>query len=153
MALINGKNGGEFGRREQPWLWDMPSLDPTERVKAAMREALAGCSLSREQVVDEMNRLAVVEGITTNGRRQQVSVDILNKWDAPGDRRYIIPTKYLPIFCHAAGSILPLKALCGAAGAEAITKDEAKRLEWANIEIERRRLTKRSKHLAEEAGI
>lgn len=150
-GLINGNRDKKTRQLEQPLLWQSLALDPTDRLKTAMRQALTTADMSREQIVDEMNRLAELEGIRT-GRSERTSVDILNKWVAPGDERYIIPTKLLPIFCLAVDSLLPLAALAAPAGGSVISMAELKRLEWANVELERRRLRRRARRLAEEVG-
>ena len=155
MAVpINRKEPSKTGHAPvQRSLWDRPSLDPTARLKAAMKEALRNTSLSREQVVDEMNRLAAAEGLTTNGRSQKVTPALLDKWLAPGATQHIIPLKLLPIFCAVVGSVEPLCVLAAPLGARVISEEEAKLLEWARLELERRRLSKRARKLAQEVGI
>ena len=109
--------------------------------------------MSREQVVDEMNRLAAAEGLTTNGRSQKVTLALLDKWLAPGTVQHVIPLKLLPIFCAVTGSVAPLQALAALLGARVISQEEAKLLEWARLEIERRKLSRRARKLAQEVGI
>jgi len=153
-AQINVKEAGKSGQGlKQRSLWDRPSLDPTHRIKLAMKEALQGIPLSREQVVDEMNRLAAAEGLTTNGRSQKVTTALLDKWLAPGATQHIIPLKLLPIFCAVTGSVAPLQALAAPLSARVISAEEEKLLEWARLEVERRRLRKRARQLAQEVGI
>jgi len=151
---FNSKNANKSGQGpKQLNLWDRPSLDPTHRIKLAMKEALKTTSLSREQVVDEMNRLAAAEGLTTNGRSQKVTLALLDKWLAPGATQYLIPLKLLPIFCAVTGSVAPLQALAAPLSARMISAKEEKLLEWARLEVERRRLRKRARQLAQEVGI
>ncbi len=154
MAVsINRKEVRKNGQLKQLNLWDRPSLDPTHRLKLAMKEALKDTSLSREQVVDEMNRLAAAEGLTTNGRSQKVTTALLDKWLAPGATQHIIPLKLLPIFCAVTGSVAPLAALAAPLSARVISVEEAKLLEWAKLELERRRLNKQARKLAQEVGL
>jgi len=154
LGRFNRKAGSDFGQRpKQLGLWDRPSLDPTHRIKLAMKEAFRNTSLSREQVVDEMNRLAAAEGLTTNGRSQKVTPALLDKWLAPGATQHIIPLKLLPIFCAVTGSVAPLQALAAPLSARVISAEEEKLLEWARLEVERRRLRKRARQLAQEVGI
>ncbi|MCE5242892.1 MAG: hypothetical protein LLF99_06810 [Desulfobacteraceae bacterium] len=152
---INGnyrKNSRHAGR--QLHIRDQLALDPTDYLKIAMAESLKNCQRSREQVVDEINRLAVIAGITTEGKAQKISVAVLDKWVARSAHAHIIPTRYLPIFCQVTGSLLPLQALMPASfGAEIVSAEDAALLQWARVEQERRRLQKQSKHLAREAGI
>jgi len=72
-----------------------------------MRKALAASSLSRAEVVDAMNDLALDEGLTTNGRAQRITESLLDKWVAPGAHTYMIPAKLLPIFCHGTHRMSP----------------------------------------------
>ena len=152
---INGnqrKKTGHVGR--QLHFRDQLALDPTDCLKIAMSEALKESSLSREQVVDEVNRLAAIAGITSEGRAQKISVATLDKWVARSAKAHIIPTRYIPIFCQVTGSLLPIAALLPAsAGAEIVSAEEATLLQWAKVEQERRKLQKQSRRLAQEAGI
>ncbi|WP_456370846.1 hypothetical protein [Thermodesulfatator atlanticus] len=150
---FNSKEAKKTDQHKQLGLWDRPCLDPTHRIKLAMKEALRNTSLSREQVVDEMNRLAAAEGLTTNGRSQKVTLALLDKWLAPGATQHIIPLKLLPIFCTVTGSVAPLQALAAPLSAWVISAEEEKLLEWARLEVERRRLRKRARQLAQEVGI
>lgn len=148
-----GERGNSCGSPQQPLLWDQPSTDPTNRLKAAMREALSACPLSRMKVVADMNAIASVEGMTCGGRGQKVTEDLLDKWCAPGSTAYVIPVRFIPLFCRVVGSLLPLRALTAPVGANVINGDDAKLLEWARLEIARRRLGKDARRLAQEVGI
>lgn len=133
-------------------LWDMPSLNPIPRVKEAMRISLKECGLSRDQVVDEMNRLASLDGISTNGKAKKITADILDKWVSPGCD-HIIPWKLLPIFCKVVGDLAPLRALVAPLGATLIDQEEANLLKWAKTEMQSRKLRKVKKKLEEEIGL
>lgn len=132
-------------------LWDMPSLNPVPRVKEAMRQALKSSPLSRMQVVDKINELAKLDSISTNGKAQKATPEMLDKWvSQSGD--HIIPWKLLPIFCKAVNDISPLRALVSPLGAEVINRDDARLLKWAKTEMESRKLRKIKKRLEEEIG-
>lgn len=133
-------------------LWDAPSLNPVPRVKEAMRVSLKGSPLSREQVVDGMNDLARLEGISTNGRAKKVTSEMLDKWVSNGCD-HIIPWKLLPIFCKVVGSVDPLRALVSPLGADLIEEEEINLLKWARAEMESRRLRKVKKKLEAEIGV
>ncbi|OQX50296.1 hypothetical protein B5M47_03965 [candidate division CPR3 bacterium 4484_211] len=128
-------------------LFSSPSLNPVSKVKAAIKQAIKGCGLSREQIVDEMNRLAKIENIHV-----KVSLSLLDKWVAQ-EATHIIPWKVLPIFCRVTGSILPLQALVAPLGATVITGKDLKLLEWAKVEIKRRELSRKTRQLLEEIRI
>lgn len=150
MTFINGNREGVSAQPTQLSLWDSPSFDPTDRLKAAMREALRGCPKSRDQVVADMNRLASHEGMTCNGRSQEVTTTVLDKWVAAGATGHRIQVQYLPIFCQVTGSLLPLQALLAPLGATAISGNDVKILRWGETELERRRLARESSRLAQE---
>lgn len=154
MTFFNGNpQKGSTERPTQLSLWDSPSFDPTDRLKAAMREALKNCPLSRDQVVADINSLASAEGMTCAGRSQEVTSAILDKWVAAGASGHRIPVNYLPIFCRVTGSVLPMQALIAPLGAIVVSGDEAKILRWGQTELERRRLAKESSRLAQEVGL
>jgi len=65
---------------EQLSLFTNKSLDPTSKVKEAMRRAIKQSEISREEVAHRMNELAKIEGIKTGGRTQGISLNLLEKW-------------------------------------------------------------------------
>ncbi len=145
---INGNTKPNFGQPgRQLTLRDQMSLDPTDLLKAAMREAVNNSGLSRSQVVEEMNRLSAIAGLGV-----RVSEAMLDKWIARGSKGHIIPVRDLPIFCQVVGSILPLQALMPS-GVEIIAGDDLKLLRWARAESEKRKAARQARRFAEEAGI
>ena len=156
MSSINVLAEGEFGAPRAPrqgLLWDTPSIDPINRLKAAMREALRNCPLSRTKVVTDMNELASIEGMTCNGNAQKISEALLDKWVAAGANAFIIPLRYLPLFCKVTGNTASLQAVCAPLGLQIIGDEDRKILEWARAELRRRHLTKEAKRLAQEVGL
>ena len=149
MVKINGKNRLSTDKPKQLLLWEKPSLDPTNRLKTAMRQALIECSLSREQVVDDINRLAGAEGIKASGNSKKITTNTIDKWVAPASPAHMIPIKYIAIFCEVTNSILPLIALAAPVNAHVITNDEAMLLEIAKIDKQVRELKKKQKRLSE----
>lgn len=129
-------------------------VDAGPAIKEAMSRAIKSCSLSRDQIVDEMNRLASSCGITCNGNAQKVTLPILDKWLAPGSLAHIIPLRMLPIFCRAVGSNAPLDAYAEAfLGVKVIAAEDHKILEWGRAEIQVRRARKRQRQISIELGI
>lgn len=137
---------------EQLTLFNGKSLNPIPRVKEAMRQAIKKCGLSREQVVDRMNELARVDGLTTGGRAREISIDLLEKW-LSNSVDHLIPWKLLPIFCHVVNSIDPIRPLIALLDAQVISREEWTMLEWAKAEKERRQLRKRQRWLEGKIGI
>lgn len=153
---FNGKSYKKSGHHVgvQLTMLDDFVSDPGPSLKEAMSEAISRCSLSREQIVDDMNRLAAVCGITCNGNSQKVTIDILNKWVAAGSFTHNIPIRLLPIFCRAVGSNLPLEVYATAfIGARVIPAEEYKILEWGKAEIECRKARKIQRRISAELGI
>ncbi|HOV88243.1 MAG TPA: hypothetical protein PLM79_17945 [Syntrophobacteraceae bacterium] len=133
---------------------DMLVVDPGPHLKAAMSEAIKESDLSREQIVDEMNRLAKICGIACNGKSRQVTAALLDKWVAPGATAYQIPLRLLPLFCRAVGSNLPLEVYASAfIDVRLVSMDEYRMLEWAKAEIEFRLARRKSRKIAQEVGI
>jgi hypothetical protein len=119
-----------------------------------MNEAIKSCSKSRQQIVDDMNSISAVAGISCNGRNQKITLALLDKWVAPSAKSYFIPVRLLPIFCRVVESNIPLKALSSYfADVMVVSKDEFKKLEWAQAEIKARMHRKQASKLAQEVGI
>jgi hypothetical protein len=129
---------------------DVVNLDPTDQIKSAMQEALRGCNMSRAQVAEDMNRLAVRSGIKAEGRA--ITETILDKWTARSARAHLIPLRLLPIFCQVTGSLLPLQAMMPP-GSEVVSGEDLVCFKWAKVERDRRRLAREARKLAQEAGI
>ena len=125
-----------------------PSLNPVSRLKAAMRSAIKSGKWSREQIVDRMNEVAAMEGLS-NGRGGRITVAALDGWMAE-TKGNMIPVGLLPLFCWAAESLEPLRILAACLEGEVIGEEDRRLLEWARLEQESRRLAKRKKKLAEE---
>jgi hypothetical protein len=152
--MFNSKKPEKTYHFNQLKLWEIAVQDPGPRLKASMNEAIKQCPLSREQVVDEMNKLALSSGITCNGRSQKITPALIAKWLAPSSQNYFIPIRLLPIFCRVVGSNLPLQALASFfEDVRIISKDDFKKLEWAKAEISARKSRKQASILAQEAGL
>lgn len=90
-------------------LWHKPSLDVTQRVKAALREVMSVCPLSREEIADSMSNAARKEGLATD--RSPVSPDMLDKWAASSAVTHRMPHHFIVIFCSVTLSLLPIQAM------------------------------------------
>lgn len=134
------------GKRQQSLFG--PSLNPTSRLKAAMREAIRSGKYSREQIVDRMNEAARQEGLG-GGRGSKISVAALDGWMAE-TKGNMIPVGLLPLFCWATESVEPLLVLAACLNATVITEAESKLLELARIDQETKRLARRRRILASE---
>ncbi len=152
---FNGKASKKIGcHGVQLTMRDTLIVDPGPHLKAAMNEAVKSCSLSRQHIVDDMNRRARICGITCNGNAQKVTEAILDKWLAPGASNYHIPIRLLHIFCQATGTNYPLEIYAKAfGGVRVVTEEEYRLLEWAKAEVEYRQAAKRKRKIAQEVGI
>lgn len=135
---FNGKATRKIGYHGvQLTMRDNLIVDPGPHLKAAMNEAIRSCSLSREQIVEDMNRRAQICGTTCNGNSQKVTPSILDKWLAPGAHAYHIPLRMLPLFCQAVGSTLPLEVYAKAfGGVRVVSEEDYRLLEWARAEVD-----------------
>ncbi len=160
--MINGNDNekSDIKRPVQRGLFDPPERlvhDPGPAIKSAMREAekraQSSFNLSRNNIIDAMNDLAEKAGITCNGKARKVTPAIYQKWVAAGERHYI-PLRLLPIFCLSVRSNRPLEVYAAFFnGVRIVPESEIKKLQWAEVEIEKRRLSQRAKQLATEVGL
>ncbi len=154
MTSFNSRDEKKIGQSIQLNLWEKVTVDPVPSMKAAMNQAIKDSSLSREQIVDEMNRLAAIAGITCGGRSQKTTLTVLEKWVAPGATAHIIPIRILPLFCRAVSSNLPLQVYAQVfAGAKVISAKDEKILKWAKSELTSRLARKKAKQLAQDIGL
>lgn len=75
-------------------------------VAQAIREAKRQ-GLSRERLVDRMN-------LCLPDADKPITLRQLNAWTATSKEYHEFPARYLPAFCWATGSVLPLLVLAGA---------------------------------------
>lgn len=123
-------------------------IDPLPGLVAAMNESLKASGLSREQLVDDMNRLAHL-----CGSKRRVSPAMLDKWLA-GTEGYVIYLDALAWLCQALGDNRPLAVYARAfPGARVVSEERFRVLEWAEAEIAAREAKKRAKKRAQEVGI
>lgn len=89
-------------------------LSVIERLRGALRSAVKGSLLSRDQIADEMSHLC----------GQVITKQVIDSWtredqDSPHDGKKIlrhIPAEYLPAFCKVTHSLEPLRIMTEAAG-------------------------------------
>lgn len=152
--MINSKFTKKTGQIKQLELWDNLITDPGPAVKAAMHETLKTCPLSRVEIVDRMKKLSSTAGITCNGRSQEITVSLLDKWVAPGSNGYHIPLRLLHVFCRAVENNLPLSVYCMFfEDVQVISSNDARKLEWAKAELSARVTRKQASKLAQEVGL
>jgi len=124
------------------------NLNVVSRLKKAMRESVRKCSLSREQIADEMLHLGKGAGIV-NGRGTTISLANLDAWLAD-KKPNLIPVVYLPLFCHVVNDLSPIGVLALPFEADVIGRKDIKVLTWAKMEIQTKNLEKRKNRLLTE---
>jgi len=122
-------------------------------VKSAMQRSISETrtALSREQVLDRMNRIAGDAGVKlTMGNSRKLALPTLEKWLNPGDREHLPSILALHVFCLAVGSLEPLAFLIGLHGCEVMTPQDRKFRDYGLACIETRVKRKKLKRLEEE---
>jgi hypothetical protein len=115
------------------------SFNVTYPVKRAIRLALTGSRLSRDQIVDRMNEIAVREGL-----RSTISKASLDNWAKDSDPHRLPSLTWTVIFCKAVDDFNVLTELAQPFGLEVINKRQQNLLEWAEADLQRRKATRRA---------
>lgn len=113
-------------------------------ITACLREA-RGRGLSREQVIFRMNEL-LPEAERPLTRRQ------LDSWTAHSKEYSEFPARYLPAFCAAVDSPLPLLVLARAIGRELVDAREARAKRLGEAQIEAARIRREAQQILKELG-
>jgi hypothetical protein len=80
-------------------------------IKASMRASIEESGLSRAQILDKMNTLALAAGVKlTSGNSKDLKMATFEKWLNPADRDHIPGILALNVFCRAVGSVAPIAA-------------------------------------------
>lgn len=121
-------------------LFSSQSINPTYEIKRQIRLVLSECNMSRDEIVDRMNKIAVQEGM-----RKTISKATLDSWtkDSEPDRLPSLP--WLTIFCQAAETIAPIEAMIRPLGCGVLDNDDQRLLAWAKAEMEKRKAVKRAR--------
>lgn len=135
-------------------LWDQLIPDPMPPLKAAMGEAIRNSPLSREQICEHMANMCRLAGITCNGKAQQVTVAVLDKWVAPSAVGHMIPLRLLHIFCRVVDTNLPFEVYAACfRNVRVVSEDAYRILQWAMAEMDARKARKQAKRRAQEVGL
>jgi hypothetical protein len=124
------------------------SLNPVPELKRAMSLALKQSRLSRSQAADRMNAHITVERLRTRGKDGLVTEDMINKWLAP-ESAEVIPTKLVKIFGTVMGSPALAQTLAPE-GYRVIGPQELLLLEYGRAQMEKRKVSRRERRLAEQ---
>ena len=97
-------------------------------LKKALNLAIKQSGLSRYQIADKMNELLLGES------RTEVTKEAIDSWTRSEEDKNI-PIKYLPYFCMATNSILPIEAILRPLGLRAISGKKINLLELGEAEV------------------
>jgi len=138
-----------FGTARQRRLWENLVVNPLPAVKTAMNEAARASNLSREQLAEDMNRLAHLAGM--RGRFSRAVLDKILNENAEG---YQPGLAALFLFCQAVGDSRPLQVFIRAfPGAHLVDDEDRRLLEWARTERAARQARRQARKLAPGAGV
>jgi hypothetical protein len=120
-------------------------------MKAAMRGIVEASGKSRDQVVDEMNRIASVAGKGLCKGSKNISRDTLEKWLADAERGQMPDLWGLHVLILATGSRLhPLEVWLAFFDCGVLDAFGRKKLEYAELELAREPAEKRRRRLKAE---
>jgi len=114
------------------------ALNPTHEIKRMMRLTVSKSHLSREEIIDRMNKISVDEGMRTT-----ISKATLDNWLKDSDVGRMPSPAWLTIFCHVMDDVSSINAMLNPLGCIALDKDKRKLLTWAEIEFEKKKVTKK----------
>lgn len=119
------------------------SLNITYEIKRQIRMAMADSTLSRDEIADQMNEIAVKEGLRSG--KNGISRAILDSWCRDSDAGRLPSLNWLTIFCEVMGTVSPIGVMLKPLGCGAINPVDIKLLAWAKAEMEKRRAIKKAR--------
>ena len=122
---------------QQLQLFEQQTFYITRDLKEALHLSAKMCGLSRDEIVDGMNRLATRYGVALvkgNGRGN-LTRETLEKWLNPEDATRQIPVKALPIFCAVTKDVSPMEVMVRPLGCTVVDPDRQKKLAWAAAKL------------------
>ena len=122
-------------------LFESQSLNPCPEIKRTLRLALSRSALSRDEIVDRVNSLAVQEGL-----RKSISRAVLDSWVKDSDPDRLPSQVWMTLLCKVLEDPSPIAAMLKPLGFAVVDERGKKLLTWAEAEISRRKATRRAKH-------
>jgi hypothetical protein len=120
-------------------------------MKAAMRGVVEASGKSRDQVVDEMNRIVGLTGKGLCKGSKNISRDTLEKWLADAERGQLPDLWGLHVLILATGNRLhPLEVWLNFFDCSLLDAFGRKKLEYAELELTREPMEKRRRRLKAE---
>lgn len=121
-------------------LFQASSLNPTYEIKRQIRIALTGSPTSRDEIVDQMNKIAHQEGM-----RKSISKATLDNWTKDSDPDRLPSLPWLTIFCHVMGTVDAIEAMLKPLGMAVVWPEGVKLLTWAKAELAKKRAVKEAR--------
>ncbi|MEN8134289.1 MAG: hypothetical protein ABFS18_01965 [Thermodesulfobacteriota bacterium] len=134
-------------------LFNRPSFNRLNHdIKAAMNEAVKKSGLSRDQVLDRINELALRFGVRlVGGSGKALTMDTLAKWLNVEEESRVPSFNGLAVFCAAIECNEPLAVMARLLGGKLISDQDVNLLDWARAYHKAKNLKKEMREL--EAGI
>lgn len=122
----------------------------TGLIRVAMNRAAAKSPLSRAQIVERMNHIALTSGKRmTQGKAKTISLDTLEKWLNP--EADVVPSlQAVDIFMRAVGDLAPLEAWLSTHDCALMTPQKAKLCVYAQNVLDGKRRAKAQRRLEED---
>lgn len=141
-------------KRQQLSLFDQPTLNIDRDLHEHLNLSAKKCGLSRDQIVDDMNRLADKYGIRlVKGNGNGLSKETLEKWLNPNDTTHPMPIRALPVFCAVVGGHEPLDVMARPLGYQVIGEEEQKLLKWARAYQQKRHALREMRQIENELEV
>jgi hypothetical protein len=118
-------------------------------LKASMNRAAADHPhMSRAEILDRMNELALNAGITiTGGNAKSLSLATFEKWLNPRDIEHVPSVLAVNVFCLATGDFRPLQVQLQLHGYGVLTEEDKQLRDYARAIIAEKNARKRKKAL------
>ena len=113
------------------------SLNPTHEVKRLMRLSVSRSRFSREEIVDQMNKITVQEGM-----RATISKHTLDNWLKESDQGRMPSPAWMTIFCYVLHDSGPISAMLRPLECAVLGQEQIKLLAWAQAEQEKMSILK-----------
>jgi len=128
-----------MARAIQLQLFEQPTLNISTAQKEAMSQAAKNCGLSRQEIVDHMNRLASQYGVRlAKGNSGGLQMATFEKWLNPEEHGRDIPVRALPIFCAVTSDCEALDIMARPLSCRVIGREDVRLLKWAKAYFRQR---------------
>lgn len=127
---------------------DAVDLDIGPELAGAVNSAIRAAKkqgLSRDRIIERMN-------LCLPDMEKPLTLRQLNAWTAQSKEFHEFPSRFLPAFCWATGSVLPLLAMANAINHDLVDAREHKAMELGNTLVESARLSRKAKALKDFLG-